>query len=690
VALFIERAQAVKPDFQVTNANAPAVAEICIRLDGLPLAIELAAARIRLFPPQAILTRLGQRLPLLTSNARDVPARQQTLRQTIQWSYDLLTVQERRLFRRLSVFAGGCSWQAVEAVAADWTDETTSVLDAVSSLVDKNLLQQMAQEGEDIRLTMLETIREFGLEVLTSAGEAEVIKQTHAHFFLALAEQAEPELQGPNQVLWAERLEQEHDNLRAVLEWALEDVADERTSERRGIALRLSAALGHFWWMRGYYSEARTFLERALARSEKASVSLRVKVLQTGANVSLYQGDYARGEALAEQSLALNREQGNTRGIADCLGLLVHSAMVKGKTAEAIALSEERVRLMRQVGEPGEVAESLYDLAQMLNFRGELARAQALYEEALLLYRKAGNDLGVAATLIQSAIGLWWHSLGDAATIQTIRHRLQEGQAIVSKLGSRNLIGLCSWGAALVALSEGETARAETLVQESLAIYLEIGNRWNAAWALHILGRVEAQRNDLTAARSWYQQSLALTQELGDKFVTPHNLEGLAAVLVAQGELTGAAHLWGAAEALREEIDVPLELVDRAGYEQAVAFARTHLGEQAFAAAWAEGRSMTLKQVLGAPGPAEASIQASTEQPSTSTAKPSPTYSNGLTAREVEVLRLVAKGLTDAQIAAHLVISPRTVNNHLTSIYGKIQVSSRAAATRYAIEHHLV
>ena len=196
VALFIERAQAVKPDFQVTNTNAPAVAEICVHLDGLPLAIELAAARIRLFPPQALLTRLGQRLPLLTSSARDVPARQQTLRKTIQWSYDLLTAQEQRLFRQLSVFVGGCTWQAIEGVAADLADDTTGV-DTVASLLDKNLLRQTAQEGEDMRLTMLETIREYGLEALARSGELEATRQAHAVYYLQLAEAAWPELFGP-------------------------------------------------------------------------------------------------------------------------------------------------------------------------------------------------------------------------------------------------------------------------------------------------------------------------------------------------------------------------------------------------------------------------------------------------------------------------------------------------------------
>ncbi len=684
VALFMQRACSLLPSFQLTAANARAIAEVCIRLDGLPLALELAAARVRLLPPQALLVRLSQRLQLLTGGPRTLPARQQTLHNTIQWSYDLLGHEEQALFRRLAVFVGGWTLEAAEALSQGAGRGSPDVLNTLASLLNNSLIQQSEQDAEQPRFLMLQTLREYGLEMLAATGELQTTQAVHAHFFLALAEQAEPELKGPHQAVWVERLEQEHDNLRAALEWALEDVADEQAAERRDIALRLSAAFWPFWSMHGHYSEARTFMERALARSEGASVSLRVKVLQAGASVTLLQGDYARTEALAKLSLALYRELGNTRGIADCLGLLVDLAVIRGTMNEAIALSEERVRLMRQVGEPGEVTEALFSLADMFARRGETARGEALFQEVQMLYRKAGNKLGVAVTLIQSAIALWWLSQGDAATIQTIRHRLQEGQAIVSKLGSRYWIGQCAWLGALVALSEGETARAESLAQESLAIHREIGNPWEVAWALHVLGRVEAQRNDLTAARSLYQQSLALALELGDKFLTPFNLKGLAGVLVAQGELAWAAQLWGAAEALREETSVPLYLVDRAGYEQTVATARAHLGEQAFAAAWAAGRRMTPEQASIVPQ--QASLSEPVPEVLHAPQSPVPT---DLTAREMAVLRLLARGLSNAQIAEELVVSLLTVKAHLRSIYSKLGVTSRSAATRYALEHHL-
>jgi len=675
VTLFVERAQAIKADFALTEVNARAIAEICVRLDGLPLAIELAAARIKLLPPQALLKRLSHRLEVLTGGAQDLPDRQQTLRNTIAWSYDLLAEQEQRLFRWLSIFVGGCTLEAAEALCQTGGEPTSSLLEGVASLLDKSLVQQTEREGEEARLVMLETLREFGLESLQGYGELEAARGAHARYYLELAEQAEPELRGPEQVTWLHRLEQEYGNLRAALEWGLEEAA-EQMAERRELALRLSAALEALWLQHGYYREARTFLERTLARSEGESASLRARVLQAAAYVALLQGDHDRAEVLAKLSLALCRELDNTRGIARSLFLLGRVAWTKGKTAEALALYEERVRLMRQIGEPGEVAEALGYLADHLSSYGEYARGQALFEEALGLFRKAGNELMVGIILVQSAMRLCT-ALGDAATI---RQRLQEGQALIKKVGNRFWSALSSWIAAFVALSEGETARAYSLAMETLAIHREMDSRWFIANTLFLLGRVEAQRGELTAARSSYQESLTLCQELGEKFITPFNLEGLAGVVAMQGALRWTAQLWGAAEALREVTALPLWPADRAGYDQAVRVARKQLGEAAFTAAWQEGRAMTPEQALAAQGLTIIS-------PLT---KASPAYPTGLTAREVEVLRLVAQGLTNAQIAQQLTISLHTVNAHVRSIFNKLDVNSRNAVTRFAIEHKLI
>jgi predicted ATPase/DNA-binding CsgD family transcriptional regulator len=686
VRLFVLRTQAIQPTFDVIPANARAIAEICVYLDGLPLAIELAAARSKLLPPQALLKRLSHRLEVLTGGARDLPAHQQTLRNTLQWSYDLLSQEEQRLFRRLSVFVGGCTLEAAEAVCQEGSEQAFSVLECISSLLDKSLVQQTEREGETPRFVMLETLREFGLACLHGSGELEAAREAHAHYYLELAEAVGLEVLGPQRATGLDRLEQEHDNLRAALQWGLEE-ATEQVAERRELALRLSAALEAFWLQHGHYREARAFLEQSLARSEGEDTPLRARVLQVAAWFAIVlQGDHERAEVLAKQSLALYRVLDETRGIARSLFLLGRAAWVMGKTTEALSHSEERLRLLRQIGEPGEVADALFHLATQLSTHGEYTRGETLFEEALLLFRKAGNELMIGATLIQSALTLWF-AQGDVATI---RQRLQEGQAFINKVSSRHWSAESSVVTALLSFSEGEMASAASLIQESLAIYRDMDSRWFIAFALHCLGMIEAQRGDLRAARNAYQESLAVCLELGEQFNTPFNMEGLAGVAAAQGSFRWAAQLWGAAEALRVATALPLPPVYRAGYEQAIHAARVQLGATAFAAAWQEGRTMTPAQALAAQMPATISPPTSAGALSTPSKKKSATSPGSLTAREVEVLRLVAQGLSDAQVAEQLVISPRTVNWHLTSIYSKLQVSSRSAATRYAIAQHLV
>jgi predicted ATPase len=594
VTLFVQRARHILPSFQLTPTNARAIAEVCVRLDGLPLAIELAAARVKLLPPQALLARLSQRLQLLTGGSRSLPVRQQTLRSTIQWSYDLLGPKEQTLFHLLSVFVDGWTLEAAEALCQEIGQADLDVLNTLSALLDNSLIQSSEEEAEEPRFRMLQTVREFGLERLAASGELEKTRVAHAHYFLALAEQAEPELHGPNQAMWVARLEHEHDNLRTALEWALEQMSDPQAIERREIGMRLGAALKEFWMMGGHYREARTFLERALALSEGIRTALRARVLRAIASVADVQGDIDRIEEVAQQSLTLSRSLQDTCGIAESLGSLADAAWLRGKVVEAISLHEEQVRLLRQVGEAEEVAEALFPLAEHVNTHGEYARGQALFEEALQLFRQAGNELWVGITLVHSAAWLWF-TLGDLATV---RRQFQEGQALITRVGDRAWSAECFWVAALLALSEGEPGRAASLAQESLSTYREIGDPWFSAWVLHILGGIEIQRGELLAARTCYQQGLALNRQIGEKWMTPFNLEGLASVVAHQGELRWAAQLWGAAEALREAIDVPRLPVDRAGYEQAVGTTRAQLGEEAFVSAWQEGRMMKLEQII--------------------------------------------------------------------------------------------
>ena len=680
VALFLERAQAAKPDFQLTAANARAIAEICVRLDGLPLAIELAAARIKVLPPQALLAQLSQRLAVLTSRTQDVPARQQTLRNTIAWSYQLLDASEQRLFGRLSVFFGGCTLEGVEAVcvALDTNAAAVPVLDAVSSLIDKSLLQQTEQEGEAPRLVMLETIREYGLERLTVNGEMEAARQAHAVYYLALAEEAEPELRGAQSGMWLERLEREHDNLRAALQWLLEQGKAGQSME---MALRLSSALEMFWDVRGHHSEGLTFLKQALGGNEGVAPSVRAKALYATGDMAINVGDLDRGQVLLEEGLALSRELGDTAGIARFLYGLGWVDLDRGNYAAARRLAEEALVLWRGVGDKERVASTLELLGLLYETQGELERARHLYEESLVLRRELGNKGGIADSLFMLAQEHFL-SQGDPLTVRAL---LEEGLALYREIGDRSRITGYYNLSARLALSQGDVATARQFAEESVALDRELGDQEDIARSLSVLGEIEASQENYARARMLYEESLAIARKRGSKGGIALYKEAFASVVAAQGELTWAARLWGAAEVLREAIGAPRPPFERVRYERAVTAARAQLGEKSFATAWAEGRTMTPEQALASQGP----VKLSTALSSISPVKPATTYPDGLTAREVEVLRLVAQGLTNEQVAEQLVISPRTVNTHLTSIFSKIGVSSRGAATRYAIEHHL-
>jgi predicted ATPase/serine/threonine protein kinase/DNA-binding CsgD family transcriptional regulator len=685
IALFLQRAQAVKPDFQLTNANARSIVEICVRLDGLPLAIELAAARMKLLPPQTLLTRLNQRLAVLTGASRDLPARQQTLRNTIAWSYNLLNAEEQRLFRRLSVFVDGCTLQAIDAVCATLEDnsEAAQALDGIASLVDKSLLQQTEQEGAEPHFIMLETIREYGLERLAVNGEMEATRQAHAEYYLALAEEAEPQLLGQEQVVWLDQLDREHENLRTALHWLLEQGETEHNTEK---ALRMGAALEQFWMIRGYYSEGRAFLERALTSFEGVATPFQANALSTAGRLALNQGDIEQGEALCEQHLLLCRELGDTAGIAFALQRLGMVAWIKNNTAAAHALTEEALTLWRELDDKAYIAWVLSWQAYMASQQGEYARGLALCEESLAIYRQLENKIGNAVTLAM-LVDVLYICQSDPEVILSL---LEEGLAISREVGDKMVLAACIRLSGQLALSQGNATEAHSLAEEALALYREIGDRPNTALALCLLAKVETNQENYATAFDLFEQSFATAvRGLLNKGLVASSLEGLAVVVAAQGEPVWAALLLGAAESLREAIGIPLPPVERLTYERNVSELRNRLGDKTFSFAWAEGRTMTPEQALAAKSSVVTPQPPGAKQSPISPAKPTATYPNGLTTREVEVLRLLAQGMTDAQIAEQLVISPRTVNNHLTSIYQKIQVSSRSAATRYAIDHGL-
>ncbi len=585
VALFIQRVQAVKADFAVTNANAPAVAGICARLDGLPLAIELAAARAKYFPPQALLARLEQGLAVLSGGARDLPVRQQTLRGAIAWSYDLLTPEEQQLFRRLSVFVNGCTWEAAEVVCRAAGELEGDVLDGLLSLVDKSLLrQQESAEGEP-RFGMLQLLREFGREAQALAGETELTRQAHALYFLALAEEAEPELGRAQQAVWLDRLEAEHDNLRAALLWSLEH-------EKAETGLRLAGALRWFWMRHSYLSEGRMWLTSILGLAEGIeSTHLRAKALAGASGLAWIQGDYPAARALGEESVTLCRALENKRELAFSLIWLAFTAGTQGDPKTASLLAEESVTLFRQMEDTWGVALALFCLAAATSSLHDYSLAFSYYEESLALCRALGEKWGVAAAL--GGLGVTAFLQGDYAVARPL---LEEGVVLMRPQRDNRNLAINLYYLGRIKRHEGNSQQAVALFEESLALYKEIGNRPGIARVLCMLGKMACDNGDYGQAGAQLKESLALKQESRRGIASV--LLGFATLTAAQQQAKLAARLLGAVEVLREAIGAPLPSDERADYEQTLAAARAALGEEAFARAWAEGRATPLEQAI--------------------------------------------------------------------------------------------
>jgi DNA-binding CsgD family transcriptional regulator/tetratricopeptide (TPR) repeat protein len=620
--------------------------------------------------------------------------RQQTLRGAIAWSYDLLTLEEQRLFRRLAVFVDGCTVQAAEQVCTAAGGLEGDILEMLASLVDKSLLQQVEQVDGEARFWMLQTLREYGLECVANEGETETTRRAHASCYLALTEEAEAALKGPQQVMWLERLEQEHENLRVALQWLLEQAEGVQARGDEGeMALRLAGALWRFWSVRGHLSEGRHWLGRVLAGGRlqagrlagtQVAASLRAKVLTGAGSLALSQDDSDQAEALCRESLELYRELGEKAGMAFSLQQLADLAHKRNNYAQARSLLEEALLLFKEVEDQEGMASALDDLAYGATDQGEYTRARELAEQALAILREVNDKRGITYALLRLGRVLFFSQVDLARSRRLAEEALTISKEVGYKWGRASSLGLLGQ----LALLEGEDTTARTMLEEALAIRKELGDRWGIAWGLYSLGSVHTFQGDYMMARRLYEESLAIVRRLEDKEFTASCLEGLGEVVAAQGEPAWAVQLWGEADSLRQSIGAPMAPVNRATYEQAVAAARHDLGEKAFATAWAEGRTMTAVQDLPAQEAVPMSPSMEARQPSVPPTGRIPPA--GLTAREVEILQLLAQGLTDPQIAERLVIARRTVNWYLTSIYSKIGVSSRSAATRYAIEHHLV
>jgi predicted ATPase/DNA-binding winged helix-turn-helix (wHTH) protein len=547
VALFVQRAVAARPDFELNGQNASTVIEICTRLDGLPLAIELAAARVKVLSPASMRTRLASRLQLLTGGARDLPQRQQTLRATIDWSYDLLSAAEQKLFRRLSVFAGGCTLESVEAVCDTKGDLDLDPLDGTASMVDKSLLQRMERANGESRFVMLETIREYAREKLEASDEA-MTRRAHAAYCLVLAEEEATEQGGADRPEWQELLALEHDNLRAGLQWLIE------TGDAEW-GLRLGAALFRFWEAREYLAEGRDSLGKLLKiPGAAAPTKCRERVLFAAGALAAEQGDFISGDALIGESLDIARQLGDKQGAAVSVNALAVLARDQGDVARAHSLFEESLALWRELGDLKAIARSLSNLANVVAFQGDYARARSLYAESLSIFRGLGDRTGVAWSL---------NNQGD------------------------------------VARDQGDFAAARALYEQGLAIFRgELGDCWGTAGTLADLGNLAREERDCATAHSLYRESLKIFQQLEHKRGIARLLECFACSAVAQQQPERSLRLAGAAAALRKNIGAPLTCAEQAKLDAILDPARQAFVDTTGTTAWREGWDMPLEKTI--------------------------------------------------------------------------------------------
>jgi predicted ATPase len=555
VALFVQRARAVNPGFSLTTQNAPVVAAICRRLDGLPLAIEIAVARIKVLPPQALLARLTPEsghslLHLLTGGAQDLPARQQTVRNAVAWSYDLLDAAEQTLFRRLAIFAGGWTLEGAEAVCALPGSPDLAVLDELSSLEGKSLVEYVELAPGQARFRYLEVIREYALERLEASGETATLRVRHAACYRALAQEVEPALKGPDQADALARLDQEQDNLRAALRWACAGGDLE-------IGLQTAGALRRMWEIRGYLSEGRQWFAELLARAERGEAqvagSTRALAVYGAGTLAYRQSDYAQASILLEESLALWRALADTRGVAAALNDLGNVAMSSGDHERARLLYLQSLDLRRELADPWGIGSVLNNLAIVAEEQHDYARAVAWYEESIAIRRELGDTSAIAS-------------------------------------------GLGNLGAA--AMDHGDYERAAACFKEGLALQRALGDRRGTAVLLNHFGALTFLQGRYEEAAVLLREGLVLSREIGDKLRIAALIETLGTVAYEQQQPHHAARLYGASEALRTASLAVLSSSDQANHDRDVAMLRTALGDEAMRANWMVGASWSLEQAI--------------------------------------------------------------------------------------------
>ena len=594
IQLFVTRAHAALPDFTLTTDNAAIVTQICRRLDGIPLAIELAAARIKLLDVEQIAKRLDDSLQLLTHGTHAAPSRHQTMRAALEWSYELLSARERALFQRLSVFAGGCTLEAVEAVCSDDNLLPTSViLDILADLMDKSLaLIADRTPGEAVRYRLLEPIRQYALEQLRQAGDEEATCQRHLAYFVEFAEQAEPQLKGPNQTQWLQHLDKEHDNLRAALAWSALDAS------RDLAGLRLAKALHYFWHRRSYWHEGRRWLEETIAnydahrdpQSPIGDLYLARAIVAEGL-LAYQQNDYGGIRTKLERGLALAQALNDSNTAAMALGLQAQLTSYAGNIVDALALSEAGITSARQSGDRWTLAWNDYIYA-MIVYRRDEAAARAALDESVRLFREVGDKRSIATYL--NVLG---YITANAGELDAAHALFEEALTIGYELEDKNLQIVELGNLASLAQLQGDAARAIELHEQVLAQARDLGFKANMAGSLKGLGVLHIDQGELDTADQLLRESLQLYQEIEFHSGVAMALAGLSRIVAAQGRPATAARMLGAVEAALKASATRMDADNRLELDRAHAAVRAALTPQAFEAAFTAGQAMTLEQV---------------------------------------------------------------------------------------------
>jgi predicted ATPase/DNA-binding winged helix-turn-helix (wHTH) protein len=546
VELFVQRAAAVWPGFAMTEENAPAIREICARLDGLPLAIELAAARTKVLSPGAMRDRLQSRLQLLTGGALDLPERQQTLRKTIDWSHDLLNEAERKLFRRLSVFSGGCTLEAAEAVCNTGRDLGIDLFEGLSSLVDKNLVQCTDRTGTEMRFAMLEMIREYALERLADQAEESSTRRAHAAYYLVIAEEGNPELDPTERVRWLAQCDAEIDNFRFALDWLFQ-------TQDLDWGFRLCVALFRFWEMREHLTEGRARLESILYLAGSRHSKERARVSHFLGALVTSQGDFATAEHFLEQSLTLYMELDDQWGIAASLNALAIAARDRGDYALAQSNFERSLACWRLLPDRLAIARCLHNLANVVKVRGDYSRARLALREAAEIFEDLGDRSGAAWSTNQQ---------GD------------------------------------IAREQGDLIAARRFYQHALSAFRESGDRWGSARSLTDIAGIDCEQGKHLAAQTAYREALEIFAGLGHRRGMARALEGSACLALARGHAARALKLAAAAAHLRHLIGARLPQAEQLKLDQSLLPAWELLGEAEGESAWAEGSAMSLEKLI--------------------------------------------------------------------------------------------